>query len=659
MRKKFFIALTVSIAFLTIALLFLTAGSEKKGPKVLILGFDGMDPFITEKLISEGKLPNIENLIKQGDFKKMLSSHPAQSPVAWSNFITGKDPGGHGIFDFIHRDPKTYMPVFSVTKTTPPDPRWTLKLGKWKIPLKSGKIELLREGKAFWKILEENHIPATIYKIPSNYPPVPTEQRTFSGMGTPDIFGTYGIYSIYTSDIEEAQKELSSAHVYYADVQEDGKIELFIEGPEHPLRTDEEILTVPCTVYLDKMNKTVRIDIQGQEILLREGQLSDWVTIDFDVIPYLQKLHTIARFYLLSAGDPFRLYVTPLNINPAAPSVPVCTPSSYGKELVEHNGYFYTLGIPEDTKALTNGTFKIENFIRQHQSVLEESKRIFAYELERFKKLDRGLLFFYFSSLDQGSHIFWCIRDKKHPFYQREAAEKFGDPLEKVYIEFDKIVGKALEAVDENTTLIIMSDHGFAPYRRKVNINTWLYRNGYLKLNLDPEEGTVSILEDAIWEETKAYALGINGLYINLKGREAQGIVNKEDYFKLLHEIREKLLQLRDPETGERVFYDVFITQEFFDGPYVSRGPDIILGFNRGYRMSDESALGDVTKEIFQDNMSWWSGDHCMAPEVVPATLITNRKIKKAFPALYDLAPTILKIFGIEPPSDMKGRNIF
>ncbi len=648
------------VLFCALAIIIPASKPEKHGPKVLILGFDGMDPFITEKLVAEGKLPNIEKLIRQGDFKKMLSSHPAQSPVAWSNFITGKDPGGHGIFDFIHRDPETYMPVFSLTKTIPPDPRWTLKIGKWKIPLKGGKIELLRGGKAFWKILEEHHIPATIYKVPSNYPPVETSQRTFSGMGTPDIFGTYGIYSLYTSDPDEAQKELSSAHVYYADVQEDGKIELFVEGPEHPLLQEEEILVVPFTVYLDRENRSARIDIQGQEILLKEGELSDWVEVNFEIIPHLQKLHTIVRFYLLSAGETFRLYMTPINISPSHPSVPLCTPPSYGKELVKHNGYFYTLGIPEDTKALTNGTFSIGNFIRQHQSVLEESKRIFAYELERFKKLKKGLLFFYFSSLDQGSHIFWCLRDKKHPFYQKEAAEKFGDVLEKIYIEFDSIVGKALKAIDKDTVLIIMSDHGFAPYYRKVNINTWLYKNGYLKLATEPKDEPVSLLDEAIWEETKAYALGINGLYINLAGREGQGIVSEEEYKKLTHELREKLLQLRDPKTGEKVFYDVFITKEFFSGKeYIDRGPDLILGFNRGYRMSDDSALGTITPEIFQDNLSWWSGDHCMAPEVVPAILITNRKVKKERPALYDLAPTILKIFGIEPPSDMKGRNLF
>ena len=194
--KKNYFRFTAILIFL-IALISTVSGCTKSkanntSKKVLIIGFDGMDPQLLERMMGEDKMPNFRHLKETGSFLPVQTSMPPQSPVAWANFITGLTPGGHGIFDFIHNDPKTMIPYLSTSETKPAGN--TIKLGKWIIPLSGGEVLLLRKGKAFWEILEDKGIPTTVFRIPSNFPPVKTEGRALSGMGTPDIVGSYGTF---------------------------------------------------------------------------------------------------------------------------------------------------------------------------------------------------------------------------------------------------------------------------------------------------------------------------------------------------------------------------------------------------------------------------------------------------------------------------------
>jgi hypothetical protein len=360
------------------------------GKRVIVLAFDGMDPRIVREMFSKEKLPNMRKLAEMGGFTELLSSIPPQSPVAWSNFITGKNPGGHAIFDFIHRDPATYLPYLSTSETIPP--RKTLAVGDYVLPVSGGAVVLKREGKAFWEYLDEKGIPATIFRIPSNFPPVPGRSRSISGMGTPDLMGTYGIYQFFTTDPGDIPKDPSGAEFTLVEAT-GGAVRASIAGPANSYRKGAPRITVDFTAWIDPCNKVARIDLPGQKMILAQGEWSDWVVLNFRPLMLAPSVTGICRFYLKEVHPHFKLYVTPINIDPKAPALPIDTPRGYAREVADEVGRFYTQGMPENTKTLTNNTFTIDEFYRQFQMVLDENNRLFEYAWSRYHD---GLLFYYY-----------------------------------------------------------------------------------------------------------------------------------------------------------------------------------------------------------------------------------------------------------------------
>ncbi|MCP4213960.1 MAG: hypothetical protein GY765_04845 [bacterium] len=640
---------------------FMNFGAGSTGnTKMIVLGFDGMDPAVVNRLMKAGELPNMQKLAQDGTFTMMFSTIPPQSPVAWGSFITGADPGVSGIFDFLHRDPKTYIPKFSQSDTIPAPDKWTLKLGKYRLPLKPAEIIPKREGKAFWEYLEERDVDATIFKIPSNFPPSKTKQRTISGMGTPSIRDGYGLYTIYSTDEDEYEKDISPHHMYPAYVNPENVMEGgIIEGPVNDLVKDEDHPKpeIPFRVYLDYKHKTARIDIQGKEVLLSEKEYSQWVELDFPLLGPLSSVTGMVKFYLLQMEPHFRLYISPVHISPLNPATTISTPASYSSELAKKAGLFHTVSLPADTHALSKGTFDMENFVTQSMSVFDESKKLFKYELERFADNKNDFLFFYFSALDQGQHMFWSLNDKKHPFHNPAESKRFSHVTDELYRLHDRQLGEVFKKVAPDTKIMVLSDHGFAPFNRKLDLNRWLFREGYLKLDVEEVDEEILLLDYAHWGDTKAYGVGLNGLYLNLEGREGEGIVKESERRKLLEEIKGKLENFRDPQNGEQVVSQAFISEDHFSKDFRDRGPDIIVGCNRGYRMGN-SALGSMTPDVLKDNLDWWAGDHCMNPMHVPASFLANFKINKKAPHIMDMAPTILKSFGIENPPTMKGKAL-
>lgn len=630
-----------------------TFGKRETQKKVLILGLDGMDPHLLKIWMKEGKLPHFKQLWSQGDFRSLRTSIPPHSPVAWANFITGTNPGGHAIFDFIHRDPKNYMPIFSTSKTE--EAKKTISLGNLVLPLSGGKVELLRKGKAFWQILEEYDIPATVFKIPSNYPPAPTKQRTFSGIGTPDILGTYGIFNYYTTESGEINEDIGGGRIHEVYVI-GNRVEAKLPGPPNTFKKERPESFIDFKVFIDPHNSVAKISIQDNEFILKEGEWSEWKRVHFNMIP-TKSVSGICIFYLKQVQPEFKLYVSPINIDPGYPALPISTPKSYAQELEKRFGPYFTKGLPADTKALDNDVLNDREFLEQDDLVLKERFEIFNYELERF---DSGLLFYYVSSTDQRQHMFWRLIDKDHPSYDPVLASKYGKTIENIYIEMDNLLARAMEKVDKDTTIIVMSDHGFAPFRRGLHLNTWLKENGYLRLINEWKQGQEAFFLNTDWSKTKAYAIGLNGLYINQKGREGEGIVPPGvDKEVLVREIARKLENFKDPKTGKRVVLHAYVAKDVYQGPYVDEAPDIILGYDRNYRVSWASPLGRIPKSVIEDNTGKWSGDHCMAPDVIPGILLANHKIKAESPALYDVTATVLKIFNIKKTREMIGKSIF
>jgi predicted AlkP superfamily phosphohydrolase/phosphomutase len=645
------------LGVVAIGALFAAGCADKPKPlagarSVVILGIDGMDPKLLSQFAQKGVMPNFRRLMEEGSFSPLRSSIPPQSPVAWSNFTTGKDAGGHGIYDFIHCDHKNYMPMFSAAIVE--GPRKTVRIGKYVIPLSGGRVENLRKGEAFWQVLDTKDIPYVVFKIPSNFPPVKGKGISVSGMGTPDILGTYGTFSFFTDDPSYTAMDVSGGQVIPVELKND-KVETALVGPKNSFLADNPDMKLPFTVSVDRANKTAKITIGGKVVLLNEHGWSPWLEVSFDALGPFEKVSGITRLYLKSLSPYFMLYAGPININPADPVLPISTPPGFAKQLYEKIGYYSTKGMPEDTKALEWGVFDDGEFIEQTNFVFNERCRMLDAILADYHG---GLLFFYFSTLDLSQHMLWRDFDPKHPAHDAEA-ERYAGQLERYYTQMDSVLGVVRNKIPPDAVLMIMSDHGFSPFYYKFNLNTWLYENGYITL-LDPSNaGEEPLFRNVFWRRTRAFGLGINGLYINVRGRDAEGVVNPgEAYDALVKEICEKLLAYRDPNTGLPVVKSVHVRDETYHGDHTDLAPDIVVGYDRGYRCSDESALGAFSKEIIKPNLSKWSGDHCMATEVVPGVFLSNRALLVTDPALLDFAATVLGLYGVEKPADMGGRRL-
>ncbi|MCK4364266.1 MAG: alkaline phosphatase family protein, partial [Candidatus Aminicenantes bacterium] len=410
-------------------------GKRETPQKVLILGLDGIDPRLLQLWMKEGKLPYFQRLARQGDFLPLRTSIPPQSPVAWSNFTTGMNPGGHAIFDFIHRDPSRYFPVFSASETT--EAKKTVRIGDLVLPLSGGEVNNMRKGKAFWQILEDYDIPATVFKIPANYPPVSTKQRTISGMGTPDILGSYGIFNYYTTEAKELKEDIGGGRIHPVNVI-GNRVEAKLLGPVNTFKKDRPASAIEFKVFIDPVNPVAKISFQDHEFILKEGEWSSWKRIHFRMIP-TQSVDGICMFYLKQVRPNFKLYISPINIDPGRAVLPISTPKGYSEELEKRFGPFFTKGLPADTKALDNDVLDDGEFLEQDDLALRERLEMFDYELARFSS---GLLFYYVSSTDQRQHMFWRLIDKEHPSYDPALAKKYGNTIENIYREMDKLLAK-------------------------------------------------------------------------------------------------------------------------------------------------------------------------------------------------------------------------
>lgn len=654
--------ITVSLVLLGI-LLSLLGNSSKAERKVVILGIDGMDPKLLKGFMDEGHLPNFQRLVSKGDFKPLQTTMPPLSPVAWSTFITGMDPGGHGIFDFLHRDPRTLMPQLSMSKVIPATR--TLDIGSWVIPLAGVRVEQLRKGRPFWEVLEERGVPTTMFRIPVNFPPS-SSGKSLSGMGTPDMLGTPGTFSFYTSNPPDEQ-DVAGGRIFEVKIK-DNRVDDWLVGPKNQFRRvavesnrrgslgKEYIhpeLKVGFSVRLDPQKPLAKFVVEETEFILQQGEWSDWIRIDFAAVPYLVNVSAIVRFYLQELRPDFRLYVTPLQINPEDPAMPISTPESWSRQLSGDLDYFYTQELPEDTKALSAGVFTNQEFWQQTQFVAQEERRALDYLLERFQE---GLLFTYFSTVDQGCHMLWRLSDQDHPGFSRDSELSQG--IRRLYRQMDEALAQVIKSLDDSTTLIVMSDHGFAPFYWGVNLNSWLLEKGYVRLRDPTQQGNRTLFSNVDWQNTQAYALGLNGIYVNLRGREKYGVVAPgTEYQSVLRQLEEDLLAMVDPRNGQQAVTLVIQTDRDFQGPHVNVGPDIIVGYNRGYRSSWESPLGKFPKAVFVDNDDAWSGDHSIDYRLVPGILASNRTITLDDPALFDLTVAVLDEFGVLPPAEMIGKD--
>jgi len=636
---------------------------SKVGKKVIVIGIDGMDPVLSEKMMREGNLPNFARLAEAGGFRTLGTSIPPQSPVAWANFINGAGPGSHGIFDFIHRNPENQaLPFFAAAETVAGNGYMEvgdhkLQLDFWPFNHKPAETLLRRQGVPFWDYLDEAGVGSTFYNLPSNYPPSPSKHgnhRCLSGMGTPDALGTYGTYQHYAEDGPVRTKDEGGGKrsmLFFENERATAKL----VGPTHTLLKEPKPVTVDFVVHRDKQAQAAVIEIQDHKVLLKKGQWSRWLKVDYELsMPWFlpdEHISGICRFYLQEVEPNFRLYATPINTDPSDAYLQITEPAEFIGEISDKLGLFYTTGFQEDHKALSNKIFTDAEYATQAGYVLKERFNLLDYALKNY---DDGLLFFYFSSTDLQAHMFWWDSDEKHPVRSPADAKTYFVHLQGIYQQLDSVVGDILKRYGDKATIIVMSDHGFANFKRQFNLNSWLRDNGYL----GPADST-SVLRDVDWSQTRVYGLGINGLYVNLRGRERDGIVEPgREKEELVNELVTKLEAVRDTN-GKQVIRKAHRTESTYSGTATRLAPDIVLGYRRGYRASWTTCLGDMTKEVLMNNDSAWSADHCADVLEVPGVVFANRPIAAKTPALIDMAPSVLTEFGLDVPTSMQGKNIF
>jgi len=618
--------------------------------RVVVLGLDGLDPELAEKFMGEGKLPTFKKLKEEGCFHPLKTTAPSMSPVAWSTFQTGVDPSKHNIFDFLARDPKSYMSVLSSTDIS--SSSRTLKIGPWRIPLGKPSIKLLRKSVPFWKILGDNKIFSSIIRVPITFPPEKFYGVSLSAMCVPDLRGTQGTFSFFTTE----KIDSSTTQGVRIPVSRDGDtIRTEVTGPPNSLKKDAPELKLPLVVKIDDMNREAHFTLGDETFTLKEKEYSDWIRVEFK--PGLGiKVGGICRFCIMELDPEFKLYMTPIHIDPDKPAMPISHPFTYAVYFAKKFGPFATLGLAEDTWALNERAIDEDVFLKQAWLIHEERERMFFDALEKTRN---GVVATVFDATDRIQHMFMRYLDPEHPANRDKDREKHKNAIEDLYVRMDDLLKRTLEKCDDKTVLMVISDHGFKNFRRGINLNSWLLKHGYMTLKNGTQKSG-EWFRDVDWSGTKAFALGLTGIYLNLKGREAHGVVEPgQEESNLKDEISARLVKLFDEGDGKKAIRDVFNAKKHFKGPYVGNSPDLLIGYEIGYRASWDCAVGKVDGTVIEDNVKSWSGDHCIHPELVPGVFFSNCVIDADDPRIMDIAPTILHLFGVPRPAHMDGVSLF
>lgn len=615
---------------------------KAKVKKVIMLGIDGLDPLICERMMEAGELPNLRKLRETGSYRHLGTSTPALSPVAWSTFATGCDSSRHAIYDFLSRDARTYLPRLSSSEVY--GSQRFLKLGPFRIPRGgSGGVRMLRKSRTFWKVLSDHGVFSSVLRVPITFPVEKINGVMIAGMCVPDLRGTMGSFTYFTSS-PEADK-IGGLIIKVAP----GNGTTEIPGPVSPV--DGKTLTIPLSYRVDKARDGVELAINGSKQFLPKHTYTDWVPLVFKAAPGMS-LRGIARFYVTEMDEHFGLYMTPIHIDPERPAMPISHPSFFSVYLSKLLGTFGTLGLAEDTWAMNERVLDEKGWLAQAYAFHEERETMWFHSLDRLRD---GMVVCVFDLSDRLQHMFFRYLDDDHPANRDKDKTEYKDALYEMYRRMDVLVGKTMRYAHKNTALFVMSDHGFKTFRRGINLNTWLVENGYMTLK--ENAGSGEYLNSVDWSKTRAYSIGLGGVFINIKGRERQGTVDPADVDTLKGEISERLTGLCDTD-GTLAIRRMIDVQKTFSGPYRSDGPEFIPGFAEGYRVSWDCAKGSVANDVFEDNTKSWSGDHCMDPEIVPGILFSNLKLGEENPRLMDLGPTTLDLFGVSTPGYMTGKSI-
>jgi predicted AlkP superfamily phosphohydrolase/phosphomutase len=658
----------------------------------VVLGFDGMDPRLVQKWMDDGKLPNIAKLAKRGGggVQKLGTTHSPESPTAWASFATGVNAGKHNIYDFLVRDTKTYLPDLGMVERHPPNFLFNY------IPTSRPDIRSIRGGTSFWVTAGRAGVRSSELTVPVTYPPeeVPNGEM-LSGLPLPDIRGTMGTFSYYGTDVsryEEGDTEMGGLIRRLVFDSPGGDVaSTDFAGPPNPIVRQQlraaraksplgeadrmqiaeleahQDVRLPMTVHWNRGGRSATIEIGGNSILLAEHQWSKWINLDFE-INLIVRVHGMAQLYLINAGKELQLYVSPVNWKPNAPPAPMSSPASFASDLYDRLGPYRTLGWAEATWPLNEDRIDEKTFMDDLYRAFDDRAQVI---LQRLDHKQWDLLVGVIESTDRVQHMFWRLLDPEHPMYDKALAAKFGDAIERVYRRCDDFVGEVMSRVGDDTPILIVSDHGFHSFRQSVNLNTWLVQEGFMAIEgqqpgdkkLKDLFGGGTFWENVDWSHTKAYAMGLGQIYLNLTGREGRGIVSPGADAKAVEDdLAARLMTMTDPETKKPMVDAVYKREDIYTGPFFDNASEIQVGLADGYRVSWQSTLGGSPPGIVYPNRKKWSGDHgSFDYKSTSGVLISSRPLTLGGrnPDIMDIAPTVLKYFGLPIPGDIDGKPLF
>ena len=559
-----------------------------------------------------------------------------------------------------------------------------------------------RKGLPFWTVAAAAGIPTRVMNVPDTFPAESQEGlEMLSGLGVPDMRGRIGSPSLFTSDPSlTVQNNQFSIEVVRLPARR-GRMDTAIVGPtnqpfwEYPVEEATAAASTPdekkrirestesalqsrgvrrrldVPFSLEAGDAALTLHLANQDETLKVGDWSRWLVAPIRVNPVVDTvigLRGIVRFKLLALSPEIRLYMSPINFHPECQPIPFTSPRRLARELLSEFGLFKTLGWPIDTWSLPSGITDEAHFLEDMNYTADVQEAMMRRALD-----DRRARLYVqvFDFTDRIGHLFWRLLDPQHPLYDAALAARYAGEVTKAYERMDAIVGEAMQRLPPRTALIVCSDHGFASFRRGVNLNTWLKQNGFMTLRQESVEGKT--LEDLFdkgelgeffkyvdWSRTKAYAMGLGNIYVNLLGREPKGSVAPgREYDEVRDAIARGLESFVDPQTGERPVLKVYRREEMYRGFDPRVLPDLRAANADHYRVGWQTALGEVPRNVLEDNLKAWSGDHCSNdPSVVPGVLFSSTRLNADHPFIGDIYPTVLGLLGLPPASDLDGVSL-
>ena len=633
--------------------------ASKPGPKkgrVVILGFDGVEPTIVDTMIAAGELPNLAKLKETGSYARLTSAIPPQSPSAWSSFTTCKSTGAHGVYDFVTREPARYRPKKGFGSFQ------IVELAEDGSVSKPAAFVPVRKGDSFWKVADQQGLKVAALNVPFAFPAEDlAEGCMLCGLGVVDIRGTDST-SFSFSDTYTAEEGVAGG-VLIPLRFEGNTAKVTVPGARNPrgtYGTPDAFISAPLEFTVDRAANVVTIKSQAETLTVAQNEWSKWIEWTFEVSPKYT-IKAISRFYVLEAGERVNVYMATLQFHPKEPYIQFSTPASYSGELMDRYGLYKTIGWNYDTHALRLNSLNEDGFLEDVKNTMAWHERLTLDEIDR---KHHDMVIAAWTGPDRVSHMFWRFRDTKHPLYTEEGAAKYGRAVENTYLAMDATVGKVMERLEPDDLLMILSDHGFKSFRKGFNVNTWLVRNGYLSVIGQTDPATAATTKEQTflsgfdWKKSKAYSVGLGSIFLNIKGREGQGIVDPAEADTLAREIRQKLLTMTDPETGEKVFDSIY-TKDVFKGGATADAPDLQLGYADGFQSSKASVSGTAPQNLLDLNEDKWSGEHGSSDVAnTPGIFFSNKKINTDKPVIIDLGVTALQHLGASVPADFEGKPL-